>query len=263
MRTVKFITPGGWPLELDDLGQIQIGWQDNSTGLGRALSTTDEIIQLEGAVVNTTTNTVTEGWVSFKGLAYYVPAQTFSAPASGHVLYWQIVETSEGGPGDKVFQDSTSHSTYFTHTFQIASGATVPSGAVNIANTVTFANRMREVLNNQSWIFFPAPYHNDAFYGPGNTPDSSNRRYFKTLDGMVHMKGEFYFDTSTPTNLLIGTLPVGYRPPHNLDFDVLSGLASPLTYNVRITSGGEVRILNAEGYNIFHMMNIPAFSTKS
>lgn len=263
MRTVKFITAGGWPLELDDLNQVQVGWMDNAIGLGRALSVANEVIQLEGAEINTTLNTLTEGWVMYNGLAYFVPTQAFGAPAPGHVLYWYIVETSEGGPGDKVFQDSSSHSTYFTHTMQIASAATVPPDGIPISNTFTFANRMREVLNNQSWILFPSPNDNDAFYGPGNTPDASKRRYFKTLDGFVHMKGQFYIDQTTPTNLLVGTLPAGYRPPHNIDFDVLSGLASPLTYTVRVTTTGEVRILNAVGYTLFPMQNIPAFSTKS
>lgn len=263
MRYLKFLQAGGWPFVLDDLNQVQSGWINQSSLGGALFGTQDyEVITLIGAEINTLTGNVSEGVIQVQGVNYPVVSHTYTLPAVGETAYWYPLETSEGGAGDKVFQDSSSHSTYFNIEWRVTSAATVPPEGIPITSTTSAADKLREVLSNQSWHLFDSP-NSDGFYGAGATPNEAKRRYFITLDGFVHLKGVYFIDESTPTVLTVGNLPLGYRPPHVMDFTVLSGISSPVSYNVRIETNGDLKILNAEGYNVFKLQTIPAFSIKS
>lgn len=267
MNHIKFIQVGGWPFTLDELDYLQHCSVENQSRLSSAFQTSsDEILVLSGVDLNTTTNTVQDGVIMYAGVPYAVQSHTYVAPSSGEVAYWVPVEEVISGPGTKEFQDGSIHETfYYTH-FKVESGATVPPDGVPIANTVLFANRLREIVNNKTWNLFT---YNDSdfFFGPGNTPDAFKRRYFKDIDGFVHFKGGYYLDDITsPTNVVICQLPVGFRPPHDIEIPALIPMNEDSAHftHVRIESStGNIRILNAKGNGGFYLTQLPPISTKS
>jgi len=264
MNLINNSYTGGFPFTQNDLQWIQSSVLGAIKGLISAYNLEgDPAVILTGCERSSAfgTTTVTEGFIFFEGCVYPVPSHSYSDPTGGDIAFWQVVLTTDP-IGDKVFQDSSTHSTYEVREVRVSVAGSLPTGCTNVEDAINIGDRIREIADTKSWTLFASP-NSDAFYGTGATPDAVKRRYFKTLDGMVHLKGEYFFEEDDPTVLTIGTLPLGFRPPHQMDFVVLSGLSSPVFFNVRVQTNGDLKIMNAEGYLLFKLHSIPPFSVKS
>lgn len=268
MNTLKFLTVGGWPFVLDDLNWLQGGWITNQQNLISFISNDlTKAVRLKGAELDTTAHTVQDGFMAFGGLVYPVDYHSYTAPGVGEVAYWKVVEYDAGiTAGVKIFQDTTTHDVYSYARLEVHVDTSVPVDGIDIANTIYVGDVLRDVVNTKTWNLFSFN-DSDFFYGAGLTPNQYKRRYFKDIDGFVHLKGGYYLDDiSSPTDKLVGQLPVGFRPPHDFLIPCLMPMTDEISYFAYVqveASNGNVTILGARGNGMFLLNQIPPISIKS
>jgi hypothetical protein len=265
MNNLKTTYNGGFDLKLDDFRWIHSGVLSGFKGLMSTFGVDDQnTIILSGCERSLVSSTVsiTEGYVSIGGEVCYVAAHSYPEPAVGEYEYW-VINVTFDPTGLKSFEDSSSHETYEIRVGKIAVSNVVPAGHTVYSDAKTLAECIRIAVNNKNWISFSSP-NSDDFYGPGATPSSAVRRYFKDIDGFVHLRGEFYLDDiSVATNTTIGNLPVGFRPFYETVYSITmySTVSASSFFKLKIQTNGDVVLLGAIGNGNIYLHDVPPFRT--
>ncbi len=253
---------GYHPLAITDLGFIQEAFTEAFKGV---LSTygvaNNEAVILSGCekTVGATDITFSEGWVSIGGEVCFFPAQVI--PLVPGEVQWFVKNQAFDPEGTVNYQTSGPQQTYEVITAQISSGVSIPNGFFDFLDAKNVYQLIREGVNYLDWVTFPDG-DDDDFYGTGNTPLPAFRRYYKDIDGFVHLKGEKIVDDVTvPTDIPFGQLDPGFRPPDTLEF-VYTHYVSNVSANffrVRVESNGIITALQVTGNFAFKLHDLPSF----
>lgn len=259
MNKLKTDITGGFPIKLDDFRWTDNAYRSAFTGMISGFGITDnEAVILSGCDRSLTGGTVTisEGYVSIGGEICYVPEHSYTEPTGGDVEYWDI-DVSYDTAGLKMFQSTVSHDTYEQRIGKIIVASSTPAGYTeyNLAKDIFEIIRIK--INTGVWNVFT----NQVIPGVG----TFTTKYKKLPTEFVHFSGIFYYEDPGigSIDLLIGTLPVGYRPVAEKRFMVSTGNSAGTVYISILTIGtnGEMRIKSADGNAVLNvaMCEIPPF----
>jgi hypothetical protein len=223
---------GGHNLLREDFLFMQKQLSDAIKGL--AEMTGSSCIILSGVVV-TTPSTInwTAGWIYLNGELCEVQAGSAAYPANNTFV---IVETYDAA-GNQVYEDLTAEDTYIYRRATIQGNA----GGVNLVST---ARRMSEWFSNDSVDYISL---NTVVAGAWQIPASGiipTYRKNKAFD--VELKGSLsVLSYASPGDLVMCTLPVGYRPAgggsHRFVCSaIVNGTRTAL--HVEILDTGEVKV---------------------
>lgn len=253
---------GGLPLKLDDFRWFLNALENAFKGLLSPFGVTDQyafILSGCNRSVASGTVTIAEGFISIGGEICYVPAHSYSEPSPGNYEYWVINETNDSS-GNKEFQSGINYDTYKVRVGKISVSNSVPAGHVEYVNTQDISDRIRSIINTGDWLFLG---DDDDFYGtPGSTPVAERRYAFKTIEGFIHLRGGKVLDDITiPTDVTIDTLPVGYRPPVQINLTHVIWLSTTTARfcKLAIKTNGDIVLYQFQGSAQFWLNDIPAF----
>lgn len=242
----KFLTinNGGLPLLLNDFTFIDNNIRDTFKALLAPYSTsTTTAIILSGCVgtVSGPNTTYSAGYVAIGGEIFQVDQHV---EANNTYKYWSIVNTFDPA-GFKLFQDGNSHDTYLIRKAKVVHYSAAPTSQAPYVATNTIHNFIKIGINNTSWVNV-LTYVASGVTVPGTyTIDAK-----KDVSNFVHLRGIKYLEDYMPSsngqlNLVLFTLPVGYRPAHKITFSIFqnSQSAADLSFAIgEILTNGEVRL---------------------
>lgn len=260
----KIITniAGFHPLDLTDIQFLIDSNIETTRSILSALNCDQATpVILSGCVRTVSTDTsITAGYISWNGEVFYVPAQTYVNATGGEFEFFEKVDTYIS-TGLKAYQTSGVHNTHLHQTAKVSKAGSVPGGNIAYSACPRIEDLLRAKLSNRTWINFAAN-NEDSFYGAGSTPAAIYRKYLKDLDGFVHLTGsKLLDDISTPTDILIGALPAGFRPAYDILYTyVRHGSNTSATFiKIQIAASGNITALQATGNFLIDLNTIPAF----
>lgn len=213
MNLFKTTDNGGLPLTLNDFRWIDEGYREAfkamMSGYGVDDSTAVIISGCERTVVSGTV-TIAAGFISIGGEICLVPSHTYPEPTIGQVEYWDLFNTFDV-TGLKVFQSTLDYDTYQVRVGKITVASSLPAGYTTYSDTKDIFQITRVKINTDSW-------HN--LFDTTNGIDTWSVEFKKDSSEFVHLRGFRYEEDPTGglVDLLVGTLPVGYRPSVEKEF---------------------------------------------
>lgn len=257
---------GGFPLTQEVWEHAHNGIAEAFKGVMSAYGIDDsEAVILSGCErsVSLGNVTVTEGYVSIGGEVCYFPEQVFAEPSAPNDLEWFAMNVSYDPAGNVAFETSGNHNTREIRTGVVSTGDTIPSGHTAYSDAKRLFELIRSGVDLAEWKTF-ADYHNDTFYGPGNTPTSEFRKYLKDIDGFVHLKGMFLQDGASLTDVIMCQLPVGFRPIEDMLYGGVHIIDHTTAYffKVKIKTNGDVVLLTpGTAVNVYFNELVPFRTT--
>jgi len=235
---------GGFPLTLSDFRWITAGLFESTLGIVSTVCNPENVVILSGcerSIVGTTV-TVTAGWITIGGEVFRVNEHTFEN-ATSLQEFWSFDELFDP-EGLKVYANSVSHDTYSEKVYKVVTGAP-PVDATEYSLTKTYNQLVTSNLVRDTWhLFKQKTFSSGSAFGA-----VTFELYCKhDIDGFVHIQGDMGFEDegSGAVNVLVGTLPVGYRPTTKREV-VLSTQINNVTGEIgnaflEIATNGEIRI---------------------
>jgi len=213
MNTLKTTDNGGFPLTLNDFRWIDNGIREAFKGLMSGYGVTDsEAVIISGCERTVTSGTVSiaAGFISISGEICIVPAHTYPEPSVGQFEYWDLY-TYFDSEGYKVFQSTLDFNTYQGRAAKVTVASSIPAGYTEYADTKNIFQITRIKINTDSW-------HN--LVDTTNGIDTWSIEFKKDSSEFVHLRGFRYEEDPVDglQDLLIATLPVGYRPEVEKEF---------------------------------------------
>lgn len=263
MNNFKTNYDGGLPLVLDDFRWMHSITTEAFKSVLSSFGITDQQTfifsgcqrSVAGGIV-----TITEGYVSIGGEPCHVLEHSYPEPTGGDVEFW-VIDTSYDASGAKVFQNTTLNETYEIRKGKISVGASVPPGNTSYSNTNTIHELIHSNLPLDTWHQLTT----QTISPPVLLDGSYAVEYRKDLSGFIHFSGQYHTGEdpgSGIVDVLIATLPAGYRPAVNKLYPISTINASSAGSNmIQIGSNGEVRIkvLDADYVNLFDFSQITPF----
>lgn len=253
---------GGFPLKLSDFRWLSGGLFENTLATLSSLCPTADVVILSGcdrSVVGTTVS-IAAGWVTYGGEVFRVAAHSFINSTAAQE-YWDPVQLFDP-EGSKIYANSITHDTYEEIVYKVVTGVP-PIGTTEYVNTKKYVDLLTENLVLDTWVSF-----HTVTFGPSTFfPGTYDLYHLRDLNGFVHIQGTLAFEDigSGAMNVLIATLPVGFRPTvrkeyvlWNIKNNVSGELGSLL---IEILTNGEIRARSSIfGYaGIFDFSQIPPF----
>lgn len=240
---------GGLPLKNNDFRFFQDAIKDAF----KAIYSHTGVTGMQAMVISGCGRTVTGGTVSIDagyivigGEICYVAAQSYTAPISGQVEFWTI-HTGADSTGNKAFQNGISHDTYQVRTGLVSVASSVPAGSTSYADSLkmTWQNLVTQTVDGTNYTI-------------DRIMDFNNR---------VQLRGNWYRDDPGGlNNVLVGTLPVGFRPAQQITFMLQAASTSSALFAralFTIDANGEIRFRTCESDFtpvVFDFGQIPPFS---
>ena len=266
MNKIETGINGGFPLTQEVWAHTHDGIADAFKGLVSAYGVDDSnAVILSGCERSVSLGdvTITEGYVSIGGEVCYFPEQVFTEPVAPDDLEYFEINTSYVAAGNVAFETSGNHDTREVRTAKVTAASSVPVGHTAYSDAKRLFELIREGVDISVWNTF-ADYHNDIFYGPGNTPASEFRKYLKDIDGFVHLKGMYLQDGASATDVTMCQLPVGFRPIEDMLYGGVHIIDHTTAYyfKVKIKTNGDVMLLTpGTAVNVYFNELVPFRTT--
>lgn len=251
MNNFKTTDNGGLPFVLDDFRWIDAGYREAFKGIMSAYGVADStavIISGCARTVASGTVTIAEGFVSLGGEICYVPLHTYAEPSGGQVEYFDLIVTYDP-LGNKPFQSTVNYNTYEKRACKITVASSVPAGYTSYADAKNVFQLIRSGINYTTWQTLSTQVLPSA-----GVPGTYITTFKRDNSEFVHLSGTYYIeDAGTGAiNVLVATLPIGYRPAQNKIF-MIANQANSTTgevsfATVSIATNGEVRIKSVRDY---------------
>ena len=254
---------GGFPLTQELWAFHQDATAEAIKGLMSAYGVTqNQVVILSGCDRTESLGviTVTEGFVSIGGEVCFFPEQTYPSPlAPDNQEYFNIKLTFDPN-GLKPFETSGNQNTIQVRTAEIVIDSVVPVGYTSYFDTKSLFEIMRDKVRIGEWTQF-FDYNNDAWYGAGLTPAEEYRKYFKDIDGFVHLKGASVEDDPAGADIILCQLPIGFRPPSTLKhiYTYRTSATSAVFFNIEIRENGDIVVIAANSTFTIWLHELPAF----
>lgn len=243
----KLITTnnGGFKLYNNDFRWMESGINDSLQAIVNSFVPADTVCILNGCE-RTTDGThvfISEGFISNNGEVFRVPSHSILIVPG--VEIW-TTETVYNPEGLKTFDGTgLSHDTYQEVLFKVSISSAPPSGSVLFSETKTLMNFVSDSLPRDTWKNVASVVIPSGFPFTG----SYSIQCYRDLDGFVHIRGKFPTEEDSGSgvvNILVGTLPVGYRPQIGFSA-VLTNIKNNTTGELGnafldISTTGEIRI---------------------
>lgn len=227
---------GGFDFKSDDLRWMQNSFIEAIKGLASPYQTSNtELVILSGCEITSSgapnfDTILTSGFLLYNGEIYYHASQTMSTP-NPQFWYWTF-QTTYDPSGLKVFKDQQSHDTYQVNRVTLIESFSPQITLQAFTSTKTIFHKIKDNLasiQKPDWITLPSQVI-------GGSLPAWTMKCMKDLDGFVHLTGYFIAD-SWYNQMVINTLPSGYRPPYDFDIPYIlynqSGVLKPTTITIK------------------------------
>lgn len=242
MNLFKTTDNGGLPLVLNDFRWIDAGYREAFKAIMSSYGIDDSMtVILNGCERNVVSGTVTisEGYVSLGGEICFVPEHSYADPV-GTFEYWDL-NLSFDADGYKTFQSTSNFETYQRRIAKITVASSIPPGYSEYSATENVFEIIRRKIPRDAWNQFKNYTVPPSDYFPGVYSLECKLDF----DGFVHLQGLQVFEdlADGAINVLIGTLPVGYRPSKTVT-RLISNMNSSVIIGqtlIEIATNGEIR----------------------
>lgn len=246
----KFLTQytGGQPFNLADIRWLTSGLFDNTLAFLSTIVPANEVVILSGCdrSVAGTTVSITSGWIAHNGEVFRVAAHSFSIASGTGEEYW-ATQTLFDPTGLKSYASGASYDTYQEIVYRVVY-LTPPVSSTVYSQTKRFVDLVTSSLVKDTWQEFKS-----QTWSAGSAFGVATFKLYcmKDLNGFVHIQGDFGFEDpgSGAVDILVGTLPVGYRPTTNRErllSSQIDNLTGEIGYlSLTIATNGEIRIKSA------------------
>lgn len=251
---------GGEATYLDDFRWLQQGNEESFKAVLQAIIPSNELVILSGCTSSIGAGSlinISEGFVSKNGVVYRVLSHSYDSSLVGTPV-WQM-ETLTDPSGVTNYQNGLTHDVYVEDTYKVVLG-TVSGTNPQYSTTRNYITVLASILPLAPWVNLIT----QVIPLSGIIPGTYLTDYKKDLSGFVHIRGKYYFeDISGAVNMLMGTLPVGYRPQSTLTYFIgiqTSNITGTIGFAIiQIENDGEIRLRAAQASGTF-ILNLEQIS---
>ena len=268
----KLITTanGGFPFVSDDLRWLQDGLSDilaAHLSAFVAFTGNDNLkLLLSGCNITFVGDLVTmhEGYIFWQKEIFKVQEHSLLVINTDMEFVNMILDVQYDPAGDKITLSSTSIQSYQIRTLKMSLDVTpIEQNYNTIKQDVTYKKLLKNMITSQLdvWHSFSS-YHNDHFYGTGNTPVTEYRKFYIDIDNFIHLKGAYFIEDAGAIEITICVLPTGYRPISDISYTYILTPTPLCQATITIKTTGEIKIqTNIDTYFLFWLHQITPFRT--
>jgi hypothetical protein len=247
MNNLKLNEPAGYPFDLTSLDFMQVAIRDAFTAVLSPWLTDylNQVMVITGCQPSFGSDTISSGWVYFKGEICRVDAGPIDPAISEPSAHWALVETFDGtlhgntlDPTPNV--DNTGIKNI--HAVRKVRLQAATAGSIAWSNTFYFDQRVQAQIISDTWHIIGAGGEPAFVTGSASTPAPAFRL---SKLGTVEMRGAWVapaYGSAVWQTLCV--LPLGYRPTAGVRrFSIHSSDPGTVDYfKIQILTTGEVQL---------------------